>query len=403
VPHEPAVGLHPRDTGRLIETLGGLRDLGNTIVVVEHDEEMIRSADHVVDLGPGAGVHGGRVIASGTPEQVERDGASLTGAFLRGEKRIEAPAQRRRGEWQLVVRGATRNNLKGIDVAFPLGTLTAVTGVSGSGKSSLVIDVLQPPVEAALPGKSIPDPGCKRIDDLEQIRQLVVIDQSPIGTTPSSNPATYTKVFDPIREVFAQTEEARMKGFKPVRFSFNQGDGRCEACQGRGAILVEMHFLSDLWVPCEACHGSRYAREALSVRWKDKTIADVLQMEVATALEFFSSLPKVKRILQVLDDVGLGYLKLGQSSTTLSGGEAQRVKLASELARPSVGRTLYLLDEPTTGLHFADVANLVRVLRQLVTAGNTLGGIEHPPHLIAAAGWGVDLGPAGGPARRPGA
>jgi len=393
---EPSIGLHPRDTKRLIDTLFGLRDLGNTIVVVEHDEEMIRAADHVVDLGPGAGVHGGQVIASGTPAQIERDAASLTGAFLRGERRIEAPAERRAATSHLVVRGATRNNLKGIDVALPLGTFTAVTGVSGSGKSSLVIDVLQPAVEAALQGRRLSDPGCKRIDGLEQVRQLVVIDQSPIGTTPSSNPATYTKVFDPIREVFAQTEEARMKGFKPVRFSFNQGDGRCEACQGRGAILVEMHFLSDLWVPCEACHGSRYARETLSVRWKDKTIADVLQMEVAPALEFFSSLPKVKRILQVLDDVGLGYLKLGQSSTTLSGGEAQRVKLAAELARPSVGRTLYLLDEPTTGLHFADVEKLVRVFHRLVERGGSVLVIEHHVDVIRNADWVVDLGPEGG-------
>jgi excinuclease ABC subunit A len=357
---------------------------------------MIRSADHVVDLGPGAGVHGGRVMASGTPDQVEADAASLTGAYLRGERTIGVPAQRRVSDQFLKVRGATRNNLKGIDVAFPLGTLTAVTGVSGSGKSSLVIDVLQPAVEAAIQGRKLSDPGCKRIEGLEQVRQLVVIDQSPIGTTPSSNPATYTKVFDPIREVFAQTEEARMKGFKPVRFSFNQGDGRCEACQGRGAILVEMHFLSDLWVPCEACGGSRYARETLSVRWKDKTIADVLQMEVATALEFFSSLPKVKRILQVLDDVGLGYLKLGQSSTTLSGGEAQRVKLASELARPSIGRTLYLLDEPTTGLHFADVEKLVRMFHRLVERGGTVLVIEHHVDVIRNADWVVDLGPEGG-------
>jgi excinuclease ABC subunit A len=393
---EPSIGLHPRDTGRLIATLMGLRDLGNTIVVVEHDEEMIRAADHVVDLGPGAGLRGGQVVASGPVAAIERHPTSLTGAWLRGDAAIPTPETRRAGDGKLVVRGATRNNLKGLDVAFPLGTMTAVTGVSGSGKSSLMMDVLEPAVAAALDGRKLDDPGCRKIEGLSQVRQLVVIDQSPIGTTPSSNPATYTKVFDPIREVFAATEEARMKGFKPVRFSFNQGDGRCEACQGRGAILVEMHFLSDLWVPCESCHGRRYSAETLSVKWKGKSIADVLEMEVGEALPFFATIPRVKRILQVLDDVGLGYVKLGQSSTTLSGGEAQRVKLASELARPSIGRTLYLLDEPTTGLHFADVEKLVKVLHRLVERGGSVLVIEHHVDVIRSADWVIDLGPEGG-------
>jgi excinuclease ABC subunit A len=393
---EPSIGLHPRDTGRLVDTLNGLRDLGNTIVVVEHDEEMIRGADHVVDLGPGAGVRGGQLIASGTPAEIERSAESLTGAYLRGEKSIGLPGERRKTEHALVIHGATRHNLKAIDVTIPLGVLTAVTGVSGSGKSSLVMEVLEPAVRAALDGRRLADPGCKKITGLDEVRQFVVIDQSPIGTTPSSNPATYTKVFDPIRELFAQTEEARMKGFKPVRFSFNQGDGRCEACQGRGAVLVEMHFLSDLWVPCESCHGTRYARETLSVRYKGRTIAEVLEMEVGAALEFFANVPRVRRILQVLDDVGLGYLKLGQSSTTLSGGEAQRVKLASELARPSVGRTLYLLDEPTTGLHFHDVEKLVRMFHRLVERGGSVLVIEHHLDVIRNADHVIDLGPEGG-------
>jgi len=393
---EPSIGLHPRDTRRLIGTLRGLQRLGNTMIVVEHDEEMIRAADHVVDLGPGAGVRGGQVVASGPVAAVERHPTSLTGAWLRGEASIAAPERRRAGSDHLVVRGATRHNLKGIDVSFPLGTLAVLTGVSGSGKSSLLMEVVQPAVEAALAGRRLADPGCRRIDGLHHVRQLIVIDQAPIGTTPSSNPATYTKVFDPIREAFAATEEARMKGFQPVRFSFNQGDGRCEACQGRGAVLVEMHFLSDLWVPCDACHGTRYGSETLSVRYKGRNIAEVLEMEVGEALAFFAALPRVKRVLQVLEDVGLGYLKLGQSSTTLSGGEAQRVKLAAELARPSIGRTLYLLDEPTTGLHFADVEKLVRVLHRLVDRGGSVLVIEHHLDVIRSADWVIDLGPEGG-------
>ncbi len=398
---EPSIGLHPRDTGRLIDTLQGLKALGNTIVVVEHDEELMRAADWIVDLGPGAGVHGGNVVASGPLATIEASRESLTGAWLRGDAAIETPAERRKGTGRLVVRGATCHNLKGIDVALPLGTLTALTGVSGSGKSTLLMEVVRPAVEALLRGEKLSEAGfkeagCKRIEGLDQVKQLIVIDQSPIGTTPSSNPATYTKVFDPIRAVFAATEEARMKGFTPVRFSFNQGDGRCEGCQGRGAVLVEMHFLSDVWTPCEACRGARYAAETLTVRYKGTHIADVLQMEVEQALAFFASHPRIKRTLQVLADVGLGYLKLGQSSTTLSGGEAQRVKLAAELARPSIGRTLYLLDEPTTGLHFADVQKLVKVFHRLVERGSSVLVIEHHLDVLKSADWIVDLGPEGG-------
>ncbi|MBL8842440.1 MAG: excinuclease ABC subunit UvrA [Planctomycetes bacterium] len=397
---EPSIGLHPRDTGRLIETLQGLKKLGNTIIVVEHDEEMMRAADWIVDLGPGAGVHGGEVVASGPFAAIEACATSLTGAWLRGDAAIATPAERRKGSGKLLVRGATRHNLKGLDVALPLGTLTALTGVSGSGKSTLLMEVVRPAVEALLAGVKLPvaQAGCRAIDGLDQVKQLIVIDQSPIGTTPSSNPATYTKVFDPIRAVFAATEEARMKGFTPVRFSFNQGDGRCEACQGRGAVLVEMHFLSDVWTPCEACRGARYAAETLTVRYKGKNIAEVLQMEVEEALAFFASHPRIKRTLQVLQDVGLGYLKLGQSSTTLSGGEAQRVKLAAELARPSIGKTLYLLDEPTTGLHFADVQKLVAVFHRLVERGSSVLVIEHHLDVLKSADWIVDLGPDGGAA-----
>jgi len=395
---EPSIGLHPRDTGRLIETLLGLKALGNTIVVVEHDEEMMRAADWIVDLGPGAGVHGGKVVASGPLDAIERSRESLTGAWLRGDAAIELPAERRRGRGHLAIRGAHRHNLRGLDVTLPLGTLTAVTGVSGSGKSTLVMEVLQPAVEAALQERKLADPGCRKIEGIHQLKQLIVIDQSPIGTTPSSNPATYTKVFDPIRALFAATEEARMKGFTANRFSFNQGDGRCAGCQGRGAVLVEMHFLSDVWTPCEACRGRRYSAETLTVHLKGKSIADVLDLEIGQALEFFAAQPKIRRILQVLVDVGLGYVKLGQSSTTLSGGEAQRVKLAAELARPSIGDTLYLLDEPTTGLHFADVQKLVQVFHRLVERGSSVVVIEHHLDVLKSADWIVDLGPEGGAA-----
>ena len=395
---EPSIGLHPRDTGRLIETLMGLKALGNTIVVVEHDEEMMRAADWIIDLGPGAGVHGGKLVASGPVAAIEASRESLTGAWLRGEAAIETPAQRRNGRGHLTVRGATRHNLRELDVTLPLGTLTVVTGVSGSGKSTLVMEVLKPAIEALLAEKKLTDAGCLRIEGLHQVKQLIVIDQSPIGTTPSSNPATYTKVFDPIRTLFAATEEARMKGFTPIRFSFNQGDGRCAGCQGRGAVLVEMHFLSDVWTPCEACRGTRYAAETLTVRYKGKSIADVLDLEIGQALEFFAAQPRIRRILQVLCDVGLGYVKLGQSSTTLSGGEAQRVKLASELARPSIGSTLYLLDEPTTGLHFVDVQKLVQVFHRLVERGSTVVVIEHHLDVLKSADWIVDLGPEGGAA-----
>ncbi len=393
---EPSIGLHPRDTQRLIRTLEGLRDLGNTLLVVEHDEEMIRSADHVLDIGHGAGVNGGRLVAQGPVQAIIDHPESLTGAYLSGRIRIEPPPTRRAAEQQLTIKGATRHNLRDVDVRLPLKTLTVVTGVSGSGKSTLVMEVLREEVEARLEGRTGRSPHCRSIQGLDQLDQLIVIDQSPIGTTPSSNPATYTKVFDPIRELFAATLEARQRGFTKNRFSFNQGDGRCLACQGRGAVLVEMHFLSDLWVPCEACRGRRYNEETLAVRYKDKTIAEVLDLEVQQAVRFFENHPRVLRILRVLEDVGLGYVKLGQSSTTLSGGEAQRVKLASELARVSAGRTLYLLDEPTTGLHFSDIDKLVRVLHRLVDRGSSVVVIEHQIDVIFSADHVIDLGPEGG-------
>jgi excinuclease ABC subunit A len=393
---EPSIGLHPRDNQRLVATLQGLRDLGNSVVVVEHDEEMIRAADYVLDVGPGAGRRGGQLVASGSVAQITRNSKSLTGAFLRGERRIPLPDARRSSERSLRVVQAERHNLQKIDVDFPLQTLTVVTGVSGSGKSTLVMEILKESVEAHLQGHKGSLRGCQRIQNLHEVRQLVVIDQSPLGTTPSSNPATYSKVFDPIREVFAGTEEARIKGFTRSRFSFNQGAGRCQACSGRGAVLVEMHFLSDLWVPCESCRGRRYNQETLAATYRGKNINDVLQMEVHEAAEFFANHKKISRILGVLDEVGLGYLKLGQSSTTLSGGEAQRVKLAAELARPSTGRTLYLLDEPTTGLHFADVEKLVSVFHRLVERSNTVVVIEHHLDVIKNADHLIDLGPEGG-------
>ncbi len=393
---EPSIGLHPRDTGQLIDTLVGLRDLGNTVVVVEHDEDMIRAADYLVDLGPGAGIHGGRVTAQGTVKQVLRNKQSLTGSYLRGTQGIAIPERRRPGEKKIELRNARLHNLKDLSIQIPLHTLTVVTGVSGSGKSTLIMDVLRPNLESALKGEESAPVACKALRGLDHVDQLVVIDQSPIGTTPSSNPATYTKVFDPIRDVFAVTPDAKMKGFQKSRFSFNQGQGRCAACQGRGALLVEMHFLSDLWVECEACRGRRYNEETLAITYKGKNISDVLQMEVGEAREFFENHPRIQRILSVLDDVGLGYLKLGQSSTTLSGGEAQRVKLAAELARSSRGHTLYLLDEPTTGLHFADVEKLVKVFHRLVERDNTVLVIEHHLDVIKNADHLVDLGPEGG-------
>jgi len=393
---EPSIGLHQRDNAKLIGTLERLRDLGNTVIVVEHDEGTMRAADYLVDLGPGAGEHGGRVVAAGTPAQVIRTPASLTGRYLAGRLTIPVPEQRRRGRGELVVRGAREHNLKGVDAAIPLGTFTCVTGVSGSGKSTLVNETLYRAVANRL-HRARSRPGAhERIEGIGDIDKVINIDQSPIGRTPRSNPATYTGVFDHIRQLFAQTKEARARGYQPGRFSFNVKGGRCEVCKGDGQIKIEMHFLPDVYVPCEQCNGRRYNRETLEVRFKGKSIADVLEMPVAEAVGFFAKIPKIHRRLQTLHDVGLDYIRLGQPATTLSGGEAQRVKLATELSKIATGETLYILDEPTTGLHFADVERLLEVLARLVDAGNTVVVIEHNLDVIKSADWIVDLGPEGG-------
>jgi len=393
---EPSIGLHQRDNAKLIATLDRLRDLGNTVIVVEHDEGTMRAADHLVDLGPGAGEHGGYVIAEGTPEAVAADPASLTGQYLAGQRRIEVPAVRRRPRGELVVRGARQHNLKGIDARIPLGVFCCVTGVSGSGKSTLVNETLHHAVANRLHQAKLRPGSHDGIDGLAAIDKIISIDQSPIGRTPRSNPATYTGVFDHIRQLFAQTQEARARGYKPGRFSFNVKGGRCEVCRGDGQIKIEMHFLPDVYVPCEQCHGKRYNRETLEVRFKGKSIADVLEMSVEDAVEFFEHIPKIARRLRTLHDVGLDYIRLGQPATTLSGGEAQRVKLATELSKVATGDTLYILDEPTTGLHFADVQRLLDVLGRLVDAGNTVVVIEHNLDVIKTADWLLDLGPEGG-------
>ena len=394
---EPSIGLHQRDNERLIATLTHLRDLGNTVVVVEHDEDTIRSADFVVDMGPGAGEHGGAVVAAGTPEEVARAEGSLTADYLSGRRRIEVPSARRkprRGALKLT--GATENNLKNVTLEVPFGTLTVVTGVSGSGKSSLVTDTLAPALANRVNHAHRRTGAYKKITGLDKIDKVINIDQSPIGRTPRSNPATYIGLWDDIRALFASTQEAKARGYSPGRFSFNVNGGRCEACKGDGQIKIEMHFLPDIYVPCEVCGGARYNRETLQVTYRGKNIADVLDMTVEDALSFFENIPGIKRKLQTLFDVGLGYIRLGQPATTLSGGEAQRVKLASELQRRQTGKTFYILDEPTTGLHFEDVRQLLAVLQRLVDAGNTVLVIEHNLDVIKCADRIVDLGPEGG-------
>ena len=393
---EPSIGLHQRDNERLIGTLARLRDLGNTVIVVEHDEGTIRAADHVLDLGPGAGEHGGELVAEGPPPRIARTAASLTGQYLSGKRSIPVPEQRRKQSGQLVVKGASQHNLKDVDVAFPLGVFCCVTGVSGSGKSTLVNEILYRAVANRLHKARLRPGTHDRINGIDSVDKIINIDQSPIGRTPRSNAATYTSVFDHIRELYSKTKEARARGYAPGRFSFNVKGGRCEVCKGDGQIKIEMHFLPDVYVPCEQCDGRRYNRETLEVRFKGKTIADVLDMSVEDALEFFDRIPKLKRRLQTMHDVGLDYLRLGQPATTLSGGEAQRIKLSTELSKVATGSTLYILDEPTTGLHFADVQRLLEVLGRLVDNGNTVIVIEHNLDVIKSADWIVDLGPEGG-------
>ena len=394
---EPSIGLHQRDNDKLLATLKNLRDLGNSLIVVEHDEDTMRAADYLIDIGPGAGVHGGQVVAAGTPAEVMANPDSLTGQYLSGKKKIEVPAVRRPGNGKVLkVIGAAENNLRHIDVEFPLGTFTVVTGVSGSGKSSLVNEVLFKRLGAELMRMKVRPGKCDRIEGMEYLDKVVNIDQSPIGRTPRSNPATYTGLFNDIRDLFASTQEAKSRGYGQGRFSFNVRGGRCEACSGDGLLKIEMHFLPDIFVPCEVCKGRRYNRETLEVRYKGKNIADVLDMTVDEALDFFSALPKLKKRMQTLQDVGLGYVKLGQPSTELSGGEAQRVKLATELSKQATGKTIYILDEPTTGLHSDDVRKLLEVLQRLVDAGNTVVVIEHNLDVIKCADHLIDLGPEGG-------
>ena len=395
---EPTIGLHPRDTGRLIKTLKQLRDRGNSVIMVEHDLDTIRQADHLIDIGPGAGHYGGRISAFGSPSEIAAKKDTLTGQYLRGKKSISVPERCRplKPDYALSVCGAAANNLKKLDVRFPLGVFTVVTGVSGSGKSSLVVDVLQRTLEKELNGKQVKPGEHQSISGIEQLESMMVINQDPIGRTPRSNPATYSKVLEPIRNLFSSMPEARERGYKKGRFSFNAKQGRCPTCEGQGFHLIEMHFLSDVWVKCDQCKGKRYNRETLAVRYKGFTIADVLEMEISKAAEVFSSQPRIKRILKTMEEVGLGYMKLGQAGNTLSGGEAQRLKLSTELARRSRGTTLYILDEPTTGLHVDDVARLLKVLHRLVDQGHSVLVIEHNLEVIKTADWVIDLGPEGG-------
>lgn len=394
---EPSIGLHQRDNDKLLATLERLRDLGNTLIVVEHDEDTMRSADYIVDIGPGAGVHGGEVVCAGTVEDIINCKESITGKYLSGERKIPVPEKRRNGNGNiLTIKGACENNLKKIDVSFPLGCFNCVTGVSGSGKSSLINEILYKHLANELNNAKKPTGNFDSMDGVEYLDKVINIDQSPIGRTPRSNPATYTGVFTDIRELFASTQEAKIRGYNSGRFSFNVKGGRCEACEGDGIVKIEMHFLADVYVPCEVCNGARYNRETLEVKYKGKNIFDVLEMTVEEALGFFENIPKIKRKLQTLYDVGLGYVKLGQSATTLSGGEAQRVKLATELSKRSTGKTIYILDEPTTGLHTADVHKLIEVLQRIVESGNTVVVIEHNLDVIKTADYIVDLGPEGG-------
>ncbi len=395
---EPSIGLHQRDNKRLIETLTRLRNLGNTLIVVEHDEETIRTADWIVDIGPGAGEHGGKVVVSGSYEELIASKESITGAYLSGRKSIEIPKKRRAidPKRKLVVKGAKENNLKDIEVEVPLGVFVSVTGVSGSGKSTLVNDILYTTLANKLNGARLVPGRHRTVTGIEHLDKVVHVDQSPIGRTPRSNPATYTGVFDKIRALFAETSEAKIRGYQQGRFSFNVKGGRCENCSGDGTITIEMNFLPDVYVPCEVCHGARYNRETLEVHYKGKTIAEVLNMPIEEAHGFFESVPAIARYLKTLNDVGLGYVRLGQSAPTLSGGEAQRVKLATELQRRSTGRTIYVLDEPTTGLHFEDVNKLLTVLNRLVDTGNTVVVIEHNLDVIKCSDWVIDMGPEGG-------
>jgi excinuclease ABC subunit A len=395
---EPTIGLHSRDGRRLISTLKALRDLGNTVLVVEHDEETIRSADHIIDLGPGAGDRGGRVVSQGPLEEILQRNASLTASYLKGELKIEVPPRRRKIDWKncIEIRGARENNLKSIDVKIPLGVFCCVTGVSGSGKSTLVDQTLHRVLARALYRSNVKPGVCDRILGIERIDKVIEIDQSPIGRTPRSNPATCTGVFTHVRQVFAQTREARVRGYGPGRFSFNIKGGRCEACEGQGTKRLEMHFLPDTYVTCDQCKGRRYNRETLEITYRERNIAEALAMRIEEAYELFRNIPKIERTLRTLKEVGLGYMTLGQSSTTLSGGEAQRVKLSTELAKAPTGRTLYILDEPTVGLHFADIHNLLRILNRLVDMGNTVVIIEHHMDVVKQADYIIDLGPEGG-------
>jgi excinuclease ABC subunit A len=394
---EPSIGLHQRDNDRLIESLKKMRDLGNTLIVVEHDEDTMRAADYLIDVGPGAGDQGGEIVAAGTPKEVEKNPKSLTGQYLSGKREIAVPKERRKGNGKKIkITGAAENNLKNIDAEFPLGKFVAVTGVSGSGKSTLVNQILKKALAQKLNRNSNKPGKFKKITGYNNIEKLVDIDQSPIGRTPRSNPATYTSVFDDIRDLFAQTNEAKIRGYKKGRFSFNVKGGRCEACRGDGIIKIEMHFLPDVYVPCEVCHGKRYNSETLEVHYKGKNIADILEMTVEDAVEFFKHIPKIHRKLQTIVDVGLGYVTMGQPATTLSGGEAQRMKLASELHKNSNGKNFYILDEPTTGLHTDDIARLLKVLERFVDAGNTVLVIEHNLDVIKSADYVIDLGPEGG-------